>query len=78
MFNVFFSWYKTKYFWNIPKENYFSQIRILNLFIKSFVNPFVDIALSFYDSSFNLFSFEVTVFSFCLAVKFSDVNLLNS
>ena len=30
-----------------------------NLFIKSFVNTFVDIALSFFDSSFNSFLFEV-------------------
>ena len=74
---------------------------MLNLFIKSFVNPFVDIALTFFDNSFNSFLFEVTFFSllsksvfftklanhFCLlnllvlvnlAVKFSDVNLLNS
>ena len=79
-------------------------------FIKSFVNPFVDIALTFSDSSFNWLStstcfvlFEVTFyFNFFtllsksvffmkliislllaqfalarLAVKFSDVNLLN-
>ena len=42
---------------------------MLNLFMKSFVNPFVDIALSFSGSSFNLFStstcfvlFEVAFF----------------
>ena len=33
---------------------------MLNLFIKSFVNPFVDIALTFSSSSFNLFLLEVT------------------
>ena len=37
----------TKYFLNIPKEKYFAPLRILNSSIKSFVNPFVDIALSF-------------------------------
>ena len=45
----------TKWFWNIPEEKYFSSLRILNLFIKSFVNPFVDIALTFFDSLFNSF-----------------------
>ena len=46
---------------------YFTPLRMRNLFIKSFVNPFVDIALTFSDSSFNSFStiacfvlFEVT------------------
>ena len=43
------------YFWNIPEEKYFAPLRIINLFIKSFVNPFVDIALTFSDSSFNSF-----------------------
>ena len=84
---------------------------MLNLFIKSFVNLFVDIALAFSKSSFNPFStsacfvlFEVILlFKFfslssksvfftklailfllakfaCvnLAIKFSDVNFLNS
>ena len=36
---------------------------ILNLFIKSFVNPFVDIVWNFFDSSFNSFLFDVTSFS---------------
>ena len=36
---------------------------ILNIFIKSFVNPFVDIAWNFFDSSFNSFLFDVTSFS---------------
>ena len=53
----------TKQFWNIPEEKYFAPLRILNLFIKSFVNPFVDIALTFFDSSFNSFLFDVTSFS---------------
>ena len=50
----------TKYFWNIPEEKYIAPLRILNLFIKSFVNPFVDTTLIFFDSSFNSFLFEVT------------------
>ena len=36
-----------KYFPNIPKE-YFAPLRVLYLFIKSFINPFVDIALTFF------------------------------
>ena len=48
----------TKYFRNIPEEKYFASVRILNLFIKYFANPFVDIALSFCDSFFNTFWFE--------------------
>ena len=38
----------TKSFWGIPKEKYFASLRILNLFIKSFVNPFIDIPLNFW------------------------------
>ena len=34
-----------------------------NLFIKSFVNSFVDIALKIFDTSFNSFLFDVTCFS---------------
>ena len=36
---------------------------MLNLFIKSFVNHFVDIGLTFFYSSFNSFLFDVTSFS---------------
>ena len=50
----------TKLFWNIPKEKYFAPLIMLNLFIKSFVNPFLDIALTFFGSSFNLFLFDAT------------------
>ena len=42
------------------KKN-FAPVRILNLFIESFVNPFVNIA--FFHNSFNLFLFDVTFFS---------------
>ena len=37
----------------INEEKYFAPLRILNLFIKSLVNPFVDIVLAFFDSSYN-------------------------
>ena len=50
----------TNWFWSIPEEKYFAPLRILNLLIKSFVNRFVDIALIFFDSSFNSFIFEIT------------------
>ena len=53
----------TKYLRNIPEENYFVPLRILTLFVKSFVNPFVDIALTFFDNSCNPFLFEVTFFN---------------
>ena len=40
------------------EEKRFAPLRIpyFYFFFKSFVNPFVDIALTFSDSSFNLFS----------------------
>ena len=63
----FLSGINTKQFWNSPEEKYFVSLRILYSFVKSFVNSFVDIALTFFDSSFNSFStstcfvlFEVT------------------
>ena len=46
---------------------------MLNLFIKSFVNPFLDIALTFFGSSFNLFLFDATFFS----LLSKSVNFLN-
>ena len=46
-------------------EKYFAPLKILNLSIKSFVRPFVDVVLTFFDSSFNSFSFDVTFFT-CL------------
>ena len=45
-----------KLFSNVPKEKYLASLRILYPFIKSFANPFVDIASTFFDNSFNLFS----------------------
>ena len=53
----------TEQFWNIHEEKYFAPLRILNLFIKYFVNHFVDISLTFFDSSFNWFLFDVASFS---------------
>ena len=38
----------TKQSWNITEKKYCAPLWILNLFIKSFVNPFVDIALAFF------------------------------
>ena len=41
----------TKKFWS---PLYFAQLRILNLFIKSAFNPFVDIVLTFFSRSSSL------------------------
>ena len=54
----------TKQFWNIPKEKYFAPLIILNLPNRSFVNPFVDITVTFFDSSFNSFLFDLTFFTY--------------
>ena len=35
----------------------------MNLFMKFFVNPFVGIALTFFNSLFNIFLFDLTSFS---------------
>ena len=48
---------------NIPKEKYFTVLRMLNLFVESFVNLFVDTALNFLDKLFNSFLFNVISFS---------------
>ena len=53
----------TEKFWKIPEEKYIAPLRILNLPVKSLVNPLADIALTFFDSSFNSFLFDVTSFS---------------
>ena len=47
----------------MPEETPFAPLRILNLFIKYFVNPFADIALALFDSSCNTLLFDVTFFS---------------
>ena len=58
----FFSWYIyyiiLKYSW----KKYVAPLRILNLFIKSSVNPFVNIASTFFRDSFNSFLFDVISF----------------
>ena len=48
---------------NTPKEKYFTVLRMLNLFVESFANLFVDIALTFLDNLFNSFLFNVVSFS---------------
>ena len=50
---------------------------MLNLFIKSFVNPFVDIALAFFDSSFNSLLFEIT-FVFKFLVDYQNLSFLRN
>ena len=78
----FLSGINTKKLWDIPEENYFPPLRILNLFIKSFVNPFLDIAWTFFDSSANSFLtsighvlLEVIILFKCfrLSSKFYDI-----
>ena len=39
---------KPNQFRNIPKEKYFASLKILSLFIKSFLKPLLDIALTCY------------------------------
>ena len=51
-----------KLFCNVSEKKYFAPLRILYPFVKSFVNPFVDIASNFFDSSFNSFS---TIHALC-------------
>ena len=53
----------TEKFRNILEEKYFALLRILNLFLQSFVNTFFDIVLTFFNSSFTSFLFDVTSFS---------------
>ena len=45
-----------KLFCLVPKEKYLAPLRIVYPFIKSFVNPFADIAWTYFVSSFNSFS----------------------
>ena len=61
------------------QEKYFAPLRILNLLIKYIVNLFVDIALTFFDSSFNSFSFKSAFYTklaiLLLLAKFACANL---
>ena len=41
--------------WNTPREKYFVLLKILYLFVKSFVNTFVDESLILSDNSSNSF-----------------------
>ena len=50
---------------------------MLNLFIKCFDNPFVDIALIFSDSLFNSFLFEVT-FLFNFLFYYQNMSFLQN
>ena len=52
----------TKWFQNIREKKYFAPLGILHFFIKSFDNPANNIALTFFDVSFNSFLFDVTFF----------------
>ena len=54
-----------KYSW----KKYFETLRLLKLFIKSFVALFVDIALTLSNSSFDLFLFEVTFLFKCVSLS---------
>ena len=73
--NLKYSLYETyiKWFCNVPEEKYLLPLRILDLFIKSFVNPFVDIASTFFDSSFNLFSLS-TCFALFNVILFQQIS----
>ena len=50
--NAFFSFFKYKI---TLHKKFFNQLRIIYLFIKYFIDLFVDITLTFSDSSFNSF-----------------------
>ena len=80
-FNVF-KWITNE--WNISEEKYFAPLRILNLWIKPFVNPFLFFffyiyCFDFFDSSFTLFLFKSVLFTkseiSCLFAKYTCVNL---
>ena len=62
----------------IPKQKYFESLKILNLYNKSFVNPFVDFALTFSYSSFNSFATSTSFVSFevTFLFKFFSLNFL--
>ena len=62
-------------FWNIPKEKYFVPLGILYSFIKSLVRPFVNIASSFFDRSFNLLSVSTSFVLFEVIFLFKFFSL---
>ena len=68
-------------------KKYFAPLRILNLSIKSFVNPFIDIALTLFDGLLSNSVFLAKLAISLLLAKFAglrlkwtfyDINLLNS
>ena len=88
IFNVFYSWYKYYIILKYSLGNIFFPLGILNVSIKSFINPFVDNSLTCVDSLFNSFLFDVTSFGLLsksvlftrlelslLLVKFARFNL---
>ena len=59
-----------KQFCNITEQKYFALLTLLYLFIKSLVSSFFDIALTFFDSSFNSFSTSMCFVLFQLTFLF--------
>ena len=60
IFNVLYSWYKYQLNLKHSGRKIFCSIKNTNVFIRSFVNLFADISLTFFDSSFTSFLFDVT------------------
>ena len=61
---------KPKQFRNIPKQKYFASLKILSLFVKSFLKPLVDIALTFFENLYNSHLFDITSFNLLLKSVF--------
>ena len=66
-----------KCFCNVPEEKRLASSRILYSFIKSFVSPIVDIASTFTDGLFNLFSTNTYFVLFELITLLKPNNLLS-
>ena len=66
-----------KLFCNVPEEKYLAPLRTLYPSIKSFVNPFVGIASTFFDSSFNSFSTSTYFILFELLLLLKLISLLS-
>ena len=66
-----------KRFCNVPEEKYLAPLRILYPFIKSSFNSYVDIASTFFDSSFVLFSTSTCFVLFELIILLKLENLRN-
>ena len=62
-----------KLFCNVPEEKYLAPLRISYPFIKSSVNPFVDISSTFFDSSFST-STCLVLFELILLLKFNSLS----